>query len=391
MTTRYKILFAVDLLNDYYTDRRCDDFTVIASAEAATLLKKYQLLYKVVGNKLVVLTKVNSNDEPLTAIGKEAKFVFYLDLKKPVFVNFTNLDLNELKDKRFYFTNLNQNKLNTTLNITAKLDEYDNAKSYRPGALVDNGTNNIFECIQNTAGNNTTNTAFWISRGVDQFVSPLDMIVHTTKIFNHEVAVAATEFKINIFSLNTTTNSYTDVAKTETQKFDQATKNLQVDLSSLSSGKYRMTINGEELFIYASDEFVYGGYFGIIEIFSHLSNTNDFAFLDNTGKVKEITYTIHFANRMAFWKYITPKQGIKSITDNNNIYVFDPTPALPAPVDFFTSTIPIPLNETARSFTIKLVKTVSSEDPAAPNPDLLTPGVLTKTGDDFLCNIYLNY
>jgi hypothetical protein len=391
MTTRYKILFAIDLLNNYYTDSRCDDFAIIASAETASLLKRFQLIYKVVGNKLVVLTKVNSNGEPLTAVAKDAKFVFYLDLTKPLFINFTNLDLNELKSKRFYYTNLNQNKLNNTLNITAKLDEYNNAKPYLPGALVNDGTATVFECIQNTTGNDTTHAAFWISRGANQFVSPLDMITHTTKIFNYEVSVADIEFKISIFSLNTATNSYTNVARTQTQKFNEATKNIQVDLSSLNSGKYRVTINGEEMFIYASDEFVYGGYFGIIEIFSHLSNTNDFAFLDNTGKVKEITYTIHFANRMAFWKYITPKQGIKSITDNNNVYAFNPTPALPNPIDFFTSTIPIPLNETSKSFTIKLVKTVSSEDPIAPNPDLLTPGVLTKTGDDFLCNIYLNY
>ena len=61
MTTKYKILFMVDLLNEYYANLQCRDFSVIASAETSQVLKNHQLLFKTIGNKLVVLVKVKTD------------------------------------------------------------------------------------------------------------------------------------------------------------------------------------------------------------------------------------------------------------------------------------------------------------------------------------------
>ena len=40
MTSSYKILFSVDLLNDYYKEQLCSDFSIIPSAETALLLRR---------------------------------------------------------------------------------------------------------------------------------------------------------------------------------------------------------------------------------------------------------------------------------------------------------------------------------------------------------------
>ncbi|HET6544169.1 MAG TPA: hypothetical protein VFG46_26965, partial [Chryseolinea sp.] len=83
MTTCFKILFMVDLLHDYFANLQCKDLEVVASEETARLLKNRQMMYKVVGNKLVVLVKVKldsgaDDDKPFLDIDPKDKFIFYL-------------------------------------------------------------------------------------------------------------------------------------------------------------------------------------------------------------------------------------------------------------------------------------------------------------------------
>ena len=120
MNNRYKILFSVDILCDYYKDISSLDFDILPSAETVLLLKNYRLLYKVIANRLVVLVKVDDSGVPLIELDPEAKFVFYLSLNNHLFINFSSIDLAALTTKRFYFTNLNQNKSNGFFNISDK-------------------------------------------------------------------------------------------------------------------------------------------------------------------------------------------------------------------------------------------------------------------------------
>ncbi len=401
MTITYKILFSVDILNDYYENHLCSDFSIIPSPETALLLKNLQLVYKNIGNRLIILAKLKRNEnpaedgKPFISIDPEAKFVFYLGLKTPEFATFTNINLVGMQTERLYFTNLNQNKHLSFSHLSASIDNYYNAHQYLPGDFADDGTKKIFECIKTTAGNNTANTAFWASRDDVQYVSSKDLILPVTSVFNYEATASAMVFAINVFELDTVTNNYTKPAASQTLTFTAATKIIQLDLGSLAvkKGKYRITINADELLIYADDEFIYSGYFGIIEIFSHLSNGNDFAFLDVNGKPLEREYFVRFANRLATWKYITPKHGVTGVTHPASKYTFTPTPVPPAAAEYFESNIPVPLTQFPEEFRLQLSPQISSGPPRAPGPDISVPGVISRPapGNDFYCNIYLNY
>lgn len=389
MQVTYKILFTVDILNDYYRDGRCADFKVMPSEETASLLKKYNMLYRMTGNRLVILVKIKDDNTPVTPIDPNTKFSFYMDLQTPAFVNFTNINLDALATKRFYFSNLNGNENDNRFNLTAPVEDYNDDTNYTVGQFADDGTGNIFECIQGTQGNDTT-TAFWVARGKKQYASMNDMRDRKTMIFDYTAPEPAVDtFKVNVFSINKIVNTYNNVAKTQTQKFSKATRNIRIDMSDLNRGSYHIEVNKKGIDTYSDDSFVFGGYFGVIEIFSHLPNGNAFAFLDNAGKVIEKTYTLRFANRMAFWKYITPKQGILSIKDKDSQYEFDPANG---PSADFISTTPIPISQASKTFTLDLVKHINSKEaPVAPGPDLMVSGVVTKKDDNLCYNIYLNY
>jgi hypothetical protein len=112
MTTAYKILFAIDLQNEYYTNGKCNDIHVVPSAETMLLLKNRQMLYKMVGNKFVVLVKVHDSHagvnagKPFVPLNNNEKFVFFLQLEKPVFTTITNIDFDLFASRRFYFSNI---------------------------------------------------------------------------------------------------------------------------------------------------------------------------------------------------------------------------------------------------------------------------------------------
>ncbi len=65
MTAKYKILFSVSLLSDYYSNGKCKDFALIPSIDTAKLLTSYHLLYKVIGNQLLVLAKDRGRRHPI--------------------------------------------------------------------------------------------------------------------------------------------------------------------------------------------------------------------------------------------------------------------------------------------------------------------------------------
>lgn len=399
MTSSYAILFSVDLLSDYYKNGLCTDFAIVPAAETAALISGLQLVCKNPGNRIVVLTKLKrdanpaEDGKPFVTVPADTKFVFYLGLNKPEFLSLSNINLDDIRQKRFYFTNINRNKHLTFAHLTAVTGTYDNTTTYQPGDLVDDGTKKIFECIKTGSGIDTTDTASWFPRSDVQYATSKDLVQPVTAVINHVATVPATVFDITVFGLDTLANTYTKVAYSTTLTFKEAVQQIQIDLSKLRNGRYRITVNGEEQDIYKDDELVYGGYLGVVEIFTHLQAGTDFAFLDLNGKPVDKTYFIRFANRLATWKYLTPKHGVTGITHPLGKYSFSPFPVPPAAAEFFQSNLPVPLTQFPEEFRLQLSPQVSSGPPRAPGPDISVPGVITRPppGNDFYCNIHLNY
>lgn len=419
MSAKFKILFAVELLNEYYTSLRCFDFKIIPSAETIQLMKDSKMMYKMINNQLLVLTKVydsgTDQDKPLVPIAPDKKFAFYLDLVQPVFMNVTNLDLDLLALNRFYFSNIHQNKMNDVLYLSEGIKDYDAAAAYLPGMLASDGTN-VFECIRQTPDassvhHDTSNVAYWKSRGKFQYPSSNDLIRFTGKVCNFKVSPAATVFNVSVFKLNTTNNHTYNVAVPLTKKQplcfydtdDPTVNDVQLDLSELHPGRYRILINSQNFDVYIDDDATQ--YFGVMEFFNHLDGTNEFALFDASGKVKDtivagtskwLNYVIRFANRFAFRKFVSIKKGISSIITDGGEYSFTsvpvPPPPLPSvPADVFISDKPVPMFDRQSIFKLVLTTPITSDPIKAPNPSPLVPGVLTRYENDFYCTVYLNY
>lgn len=419
MNTAYKILFAIDLQNEYYSNGKCNDISVVPSAETILLLKNRQALCKMIGNKFIVLVKVKDStagadaDKPFVPLSSNEKFVFYLQLEKPVFTTVTNIDFELFASTRFYFSNILETKINTALHLSAALNNYSNTVNYKPGDLVHSGGATVFECIKSTIGNATGNAAFWFNRGNNSYTSKKDMYRFLPRVINFTAKTAATVFTIKVFAFNPATKLYDKVVPPKENVISVgniATKNVQVNMQSLANGRYVIKINNEDyengtdavgnpIPFYLSDDVVYNNYLGVVEIFNHTAADAAFSLLDAAGKVKDkkdglgksvwLNYIIQFASKMATWKYIVPIGKLNAIATGSPTISFAKTTM--GQQDIFESNIPLKLAEQPVVFDLLLTNAVSSQPPPAPNPDPQVTGIISRTNADYFCTIYLNY
>lgn len=400
MTNSFKILFMVEVLHDFYKDGKCSDFRFIPNKETEQLLRDCKALYKTVGNKLVVLMKTDEDGKSFVSPKSTDRFTFYMELMQPLFMTVSGLELASLSAKRFYFTNIHPNKVTVAVNkdilyLTEKIDGYDGGTTYHPGDVVEVSAV-IYECIKESTGNIPPNPGFWISREKNQYAAANDLLQFVPKQKSFSVSPASASINVSVFGLNTVNNKFDLLLQQQTFNYESSVTEVVVDFSSLPEAKYKLIINGKEMFVYVSNAAVYQNMFAVVDLYNHLPAGNDFAFTDVAGKLKDqvvggknvwLNYSIRFANRVAYWKYLVPNKGVK-IIDSGPHFSFSGNAN---PADTFTSQQPIPLSEQPYEFKLTLFESVSSEPPLAPNPDVHASGMLTKNGTDYYCNIYLNY
>lgn len=419
MTAAYKILFAVDLQHDYYINGKCTDINLRPSAETYKLLKNRQILYKMVGNTFLALIKVkdkNSGTEankPFVSLSPDEKFVFYLQLEKPVFTTITNLDNDLFGARRFYFSNIFETKVDTNLHLSAPVDQYDNGTNYYPGEMVRNGTGATFECIKATTGHNTGKTEFWFAHGMNAYVTKKDMIPILPRLTSFNAKTQASVFDIKLFGFNSITKLFDKEVSLKESRIttgNEPGKNVSIDMQNLPEGRYIIKINGEDyengtdeaghsIPFYLSNEMVYNSYLGIVEIFNHQAADPAFSVLDTEGKVKNklnaqgksvwLNYVIKFASKMATWKYVAAEGKINAIKDESAGFIFNKTTL--DQKDVFQSNIPIRLQEKPVLFDLILTQAVSSQPPPAPNPNPQVTGLISRINTDYFCTINLNY
>lgn len=422
MTTVYKILFAINLQHDYYADGKCPDIRVIPSSETVELLKNRQMLVKMVGNKCIVLIKVKDKnsgpdtDKPFVPINKDEKFVFFLQLDRPVFTTITNIDNDLFGGRRFYFSNIFETSINAGLYLSAPIDVYDNTVQYNPGDMVNAGAEKVAECIKVTTGSAPPGegySSFWFGHGQKTFATKKDMYSFLPGISNFTAKTAAIVFDIKVFAFNPATKSFDKEVKIKGNSISVGnipTKNVQVNMKNLPDGRYVIKINGEDpenatdvsgqpIPFYLSDDMAFGSYLGVVEIFNFEGTDPDFSLLDGNGKVKDVidvngkstwlNYIIQFAGKMATWKYLASTGKIISIDDETNVIDFNKTTI--DQQDVFQSNFPIKMSEKPLLFDLQLVQPVSKDPPRAPNPDPQVSGLISRINSDYFCTIYLNY
>lgn len=192
--------------------------------------------------------------------------------------------------------------------------------------------------------------------------------------------MSATDFTVNIYTLNTGTNIYDSLLISSTQHYPVVQTSIPINLSLLQNGKYRIEVNGSSVLIYRDSNALAQNIFGLIELFNHLSPANSFSWFDASGLPKQNNYTLRFANRSAIWKYIARSNDVTAIKDNTAVYTFNNIPASKV----FTSSVPIPFREQPLN-TLFLESASLGQISPIPNPPANRLGTITQGSDNYYC------
>jgi hypothetical protein len=88
---KYITLCSLEILHDYYTDRRCIDFQIEPAPDTQKLLSNYRGILKQFPGGLRVLVAASSENTPFIALPADLIFAFRLRLRNPDFSLFTDL------------------------------------------------------------------------------------------------------------------------------------------------------------------------------------------------------------------------------------------------------------------------------------------------------------
>ncbi len=124
---KYKPLFKVDILHNYFLNLGLDEYAAMTDSEKSKQLDSYEissfvniiptpktqqkinghnLVFKTTNNGFTVWSKVTGNNDniPFISLDDELSFTFLVQLKDSTFYNYTNLKL-ESAGKLYYFSN----------------------------------------------------------------------------------------------------------------------------------------------------------------------------------------------------------------------------------------------------------------------------------------------
>lgn len=399
MGVDYKILFKLELLSDYFTDERARHLRIVPTAETAALLRDLQILYKQLNNKFILLARVE-NGKPYISIDKLSVFRFYVEVDNYFFLQYSSLAFNPSSDQRYYFSNRNDNAVNGKNYLSKQIDAvYNNGTAYVPGDLVlnDNVNKEIYEAVHPGTNKPLTETHYWYQRTntttQKQYVHKGDLCTMRERYLDVHLAAPVGKAGIVIKRYNTDTDAFDITADTSEQIFEIPVQDVIVDLSSLSTGTYQVTINSTTIKEVIVDANIFeSGIIGLIEIFNNLPAASPYSFLDATGNVKEpeTKYSIRFANRIAYWRYIARTAAVTNVKEKNNVILFTPDGLK------FLSNRPLAFQEKPYNIVINYQATGSGAHVDIENIKNASYQQVRKvsvlTGETFDCSeIYLNY
>jgi len=377
-------LFTVELLHKFYSDQLCRDFTITPSASALNILNGRRVIVKQYQNMLYTGIQ-STNNQSFIPVESGMQLTFFLQLNNPLFFNYTNLPATFNTNQIYYFTNRNVNAANGKTFLSAPVPQYNSAVLYGPGALASDGTGITYRAIRTSQSSNQqalTETAYWAKVDNNGYVNSSDLLQFQSGLSTYTFASAQTAANISVLGYNSTSNDYTLSVLAKTITFPGPLTSFTLDLSALNAGKYSLTVNGQQQWIYINSELTGIKPFAVFDIINAPAPASC-NLINNTGQLLSPLYSIYFLNRATLWKYVLPTGKTGTINDTTGTFSFTTA------TNDITSATPIPLSDALLNFQLTINGTPFTPIPCA-DPSRFT--YLTQAGDTYDCSeIYINY
>jgi hypothetical protein len=378
-------LFSIELLHKYFTNQLCPDFSITPSAKSMLVINGHRLVVKQYHNTLYTGIQSNAGN-PFISIENGMQMTFYMWLNNPFFFNYTNLPTAYDPGKIFYFTNRNNNTANGKNFLSASIAAYNNSVSYIPGDLAADGTGIVYRAIRSNNPVNQfplSNSDYWTAIDTNEYTAGSDVLQFLPSVSAYSFGASSqSAATLSVLGYNSITNDYTSLVLSNTINFVSPVYSFILDLSSLKPGKYSLTVNGAQQWIYINDELINNRPFGVIDIVNEATPASA-KLVTGAGALISPVYAIYFLNRATLWNYVLPVGETGSISDAGSTYNFITV------TNTITSTAPIPLSDSLLDFQLTVNGNQINPIPCADGKRLTS---LILAGDTYACSeIFLNY
>jgi hypothetical protein len=385
-------LFRIDLLHSFYADQSCPDFVVAPSAQTLKIMNGHKIITKQYNNQFFANVQTDGSGKSMTAMEEGMQLTFFLQLKNPVFFNYTNLPFTSSPGKIYYFTNRNNNNANKKNFISAAITAYKKSTMYHPGDIVSKSGTIFRAILTNKVAPPDKNS--WMMVDANQYMSEADALTWLPSLSTYTFDTAQTIADIEVRGFDAENNPITSLSKTIT--FLNPVLSFDLDLSSLKPGKYNLKVNADtDQWIYINDELKTTGAFAVIDIFNENNLDPLFLLQDKNDFLLSPVYSIYFLNRATIWKYVLMNSyknlGIVDAGEPS-VYSFKTTAS-----NTIVSASPIPMSEVPLTFTLTANNAgdipVTFSSIACASPERLVSYQFAPPLEDlFGCSeIYLNY
>ena len=437
MPGTYKPFFTIELLHNYFISNECTGVTVTPDAATAQLLSRLKVKWKQVGNKVYFLILSNAG-VPFISLNPDMVMRFSITVDDYRFFNYTNL--NGKGKGYYYFSNLTNNVLTSVSKnyLSAKIQAYDSGVTYKKGQMVatsggdccqatvnapttapdlsnvNNGNTYQLDCTPTAHGSGSGTTYSvdpltsitnycWYYHGNDKaFVTDADVIETAGLSYNFLLDTPATRTAISIKAFNPVTLAY-DIVMTDPaiyQSYSQAVSSCNVSLEGLSAGRYQVTVNGTDKFLFVDNTLQLTGGISLFEIYANPS-LSAYKLTDTDGVLTAPVYSIQFAGQLVYWKYVPISSStiVTAIVYGNISFNGPGSSTFPG-----SSELMIPLLEGFYANDPSRTPTITKEYPKATGPPksnlpmaqvdqltLLDPTVTDPAAQQYASENYLNY
>ncbi len=402
MNSKFLPFFSISLLHEYFLSRSCLDFELAPADDCMTAFRKGGILGKTLGNRYQTLIQANGEQQPFCDTPAEkvyrqlwgkTVFRFYLRLKQPLFVNYTNLDPAYGGRQKFYFSNLSGNKDRDTLALPASVIPFTADTGYIPGNLAkDAKTGTVWEALKKYTGKKKAELSdphLWAPKEAAAYASAQDLLEYTGGTLLFRLSAPATKAEISIlgFNFDPAKPAFDQPLTTGVMEFETPQTDIPVSFEKLPPGKYLVQVNKDTKPVYYDPAAASGAVAGVVEIYNHLPGSNDYALLTDDEQIRPVNYQILFPARRVLWKYIRKDGKADSITDlGASSYQFT------LKGNEFISSVPIPLSEGPLKTLKLLFNTADYQLFPLPNPGVERLKKCEQDEFDYFCSeINLSY
>ena len=343
---KYNLLFSVELLHQYFRNQSCPDFTMIPSGTTCRILAGYKMITKQFGNRFFTGVELDKSGNLPVVPEEGLNFTFFLKLKNPRFLNYTNLPVAPANGMLYYYSNRNNNTFGGS-DLTGNINSYNNTVSYKPGSIVIASSGEVFQAWRTCNAVDPlvdSYSDYWIKVGSTPFVSENDAVRWLPSIFQYTFPAPQSSVTILVKGYKSDTRMFTKIVLSKTIAFPSPVNSFNLDLTALSPGKYMLKIDGgNEVPVYLNDELSGQNVFGVVDLYCESSLPTEYKMLNLSNQLLSPVYRILFLNRALVWKYVLQHSSGATMLDDAGVYQFVTNPA--GTVKTIVSETPIPISE----------------------------------------------